>query len=69
MEIYKELEVFVAVRHCKCDGYMFMDVGTISGDREFCKHQAREYDKKVPTLAAANPVVDIKKAKLILSEE
>lgn len=64
----KSIDVYVAIRHNKYDGYYFMDTTCISCDHEMCLRLANIADLEIPVISSANPVVKIGKAKLIFED-
>jgi hypothetical protein len=50
-------ENWVAIRRCSDDGHEFMDLNTVSCEREHCTMLAERSTESNPVWAKANPVV------------
>jgi len=58
---------FVAVRH-SADGEDWLDVATVSVLQEVTADLAARVDREIPTWAAANPLVAIRRCRLVLDD-
>ncbi len=55
---------YAAIRHSD-DGHDWIDVGTISGDRQVTKDITTRKNKQIPGWASANPMVRIGRVDII----